>query len=309
MKAMGMSGPDFVPHVIDVDEPTAGPGGVVVDVMAASVNDFDRAAVHGLYSNLTYPLFLGRDFVGRVAAVGADVDYIKVGMFVAGVSAPQSLEHPGTFSERVAVSADSIAPVPDGVDPVQAAGVGLAGITALCALDALGASDLGHLLIHGPVSGVGGFALQLAKARGAVVAVVTPRAEAALAHELGADGVIPEDGNPTLAIQKARYFLDGRVDSAIHVAGDPTVAASVVRPGGRFTSTTRTATQLTRSDIEYRPTAVDPSGHKLADLLFKVASRRLDSRVRRVVSFDAVANAVDPSTPGASGRTVLVCKV
>ncbi len=95
---------------------------VIVDVMAASVNDFDR----------------GCDFVGRVTAVGAGVDYINVGMLVAGVLASQS--HPGTFSERVAVSADSIAPVPDGVDPVQAAGVGLAGITALSALDALGTS-------------------------------------------------------------------------------------------------------------------------------------------------------------------------
>jgi NADPH:quinone reductase-like Zn-dependent oxidoreductase len=245
--------------------PDAGTREVVVDVMAASVNDCDR----------------GRDFVGRVAAVGAGVDYIKVGMLVAGVLASQS--HPGSSSERVTVSADSIAPIPDGVDPVQAAGVGLAGITALNALDALGTSHLGNLLIHGPANGVGGFALQLAKARGAVVAVVTPRADAALARELGADRVISEDGNPTLAVQKARFFLDGRVDSAIHVAGDPTVAASVVRPGGRFTSTAGTPAQVTRSDIEYRPTIVAPSGHKLADLLFKVASRRLASRVQRVV--------------------------
>ena len=277
MKAMGVSGP----------------GTVVVDVMAASVNDGDR----------------GGDFVGRVTAVGAGVDYINVGMLVAGVFASQSREHAGAFSERVAVSADSIAPVPDGVDPVQAAGVGLAGITALSALDALGASRLGNLVIHGPVSGVGGFALQLAKARGAVVAVVTPPTDAELARELGADGVIPEDGNPTLAMQKARFFLDGRVDSAIHVAGDPTVAASVVRPGGRFTSTAGTATQVTRSDIDYRPTVVTPSGHKLADLLFKVASGRLASRVQHVASFDEVVNAVDLSTPDASGRIVLVCKV
>lgn len=263
MEAMGVCGPDFVPHLIDIDEPTAEPGAVVVDVMAASVNDCDR----------------GRDFVGRVAAVGADVDYINVGMFVAGVFSSQS--HPGSLSERVAVSADSIAPVPEGVDPVQVAGVGLAGITALSALDALGASRLGNLVIHGPVRGVGGFVLQLAKARGAVVAVVTPRADAELARELGADGVIPEGGNPALAMQKARFFLDGRVDSAIHVAGDPTVAASVVRPGGRFTSTAGTATQVTRSDIDYRPTVVTPSGHKLADLLFKVASGRLASRVQR----------------------------
>ena len=55
--------------------------------MAASVNDFDRAAVRGRYLGLTGqldPVLLGRDFVGRVAAVGDDVDYIDVGMYVAG---------------------------------------------------------------------------------------------------------------------------------------------------------------------------------------------------------------------------------
>jgi NADPH:quinone reductase-like Zn-dependent oxidoreductase len=308
MKVVGVTGPDFMPHLIDIDEPTVPPDGVVVDVVAASVNDFDRGAVHGRYPDLTNPVFLGRDFVGRVVAVGNDVDYINVGMFVAGVAASQSLEHPGTFSERVAVRADSIAPVPDGVDPVQAAGVGLAGITAMSAVDALGAADLGNLLIYGPVSGAGGFALQIAKARGAVVAVVTPRAEAELARELGADVVIPEDGSPILAIQKARYGLDGQVDTALHVAGDPALVAGVVRPGGKFTSVTGAATKVARSDIEYRPTVVAPSGHKLADLLFKVASRRLRSRVRRVVAFDEVTDAVDLFTPDTCGRIVLVCK-
>jgi hypothetical protein len=61
------------------------------------------------------------------------------------------------------------------------------------------------------------------------------------------------------------------------------VVAGVVRHGGRFTSTNGAATQMTRADIEYRPTVVVPNGHKLADLLFKVASRRLVSRVQRVV--------------------------
>ena len=45
MKAVGVTGPDFMPRRFDVGEPIAAPGGVVVDVMAASVNDFDRAAV------------------------------------------------------------------------------------------------------------------------------------------------------------------------------------------------------------------------------------------------------------------------
>ena len=48
MKAVGVTGPDFMPRLFDIDEPVAAPDGVVVDVMAASVNEFDQAAVHGL---------------------------------------------------------------------------------------------------------------------------------------------------------------------------------------------------------------------------------------------------------------------
>jgi NADPH:quinone reductase-like Zn-dependent oxidoreductase len=157
MKAVGVTGPDFVPRLFDIGEPIAAADGVVVDVMAASVNDFDRAAVRGRHSGLTDqldPVLLGRDFVGRVAAVGDDVDYIDVGMYVAGALAPQAPGQPGTFTEMVAVPASLLAPVPDGVDVAQAAGVGLAGVTALDAVNVLGAANLGNMVIHGPVSGV-----------------------------------------------------------------------------------------------------------------------------------------------------------
>jgi NADPH:quinone reductase-like Zn-dependent oxidoreductase len=306
MKAVGVTGPDFMPRLFDIDEPVAAPDGVVVEVMATSVNDFDRAAVEGRYIGLTGqpdPVLLGRDFVGRVAAVGDDVDYVEVGMYVAGTLAPG---RSGTFTEMVAVPADSLAPVPDGVDLAQAAGVGLAGVSALDAVGALGATRLGTMVIHGPVSGVGGFALQLAKAHGAVVAAVTLPEEADLARKLGADVVIPQGANATQSIQAVRDFFGGGVDTAIHVAGDLSVAAGVVRPGGKFTSVTDTATRAIRSDAEYIPTIVVPSGHKLADLLFKVAADRLHSHVGRTVSFDQVGDAVNAGSNNAGGRTVLV---
>ena len=306
MKAVGVVGPDFMPRLFDIDEPVAARDGVVVEVMAASVNDFDRAAVEGRYIGLTGqldPVLLGRDFVGRVAAVGDDVDYIDVGMYVAGTLAPG---RSGTFTEMVAIPADSLAPVPDGVDLAQAAGVGLAGVTALDAVGALGATRLGTMVIHGPVSGVGGFALQLAKARGAVVAAVTLPEEADLARKLGADVVIREGANATQSIQAVRDFFGGGVDTAIHVAGDLSVAAGVVRPGGKFTSVAETATRAIRSDAEYIPTIVAPSGHKLADLLFKVAADRLHSHVGRSASFDQVGDAVNADSNNAGGRTVLV---
>ena len=308
MKAVGVTGPDFMPRPYDIGEPIAAPGGVVVDVMAASVNDFDRAALRGHHAGPTDrldPVLLGRDFVGRVATVGDDVDYIDVGMYVAGALAPQAAGQPGTFTEKVAVPARLLAPVPDGVDVAQAAGVGLAGVTALDAVNVLGAAALGNMVIHGPVGGVGGFALQLAKARGAVVAAVTPREQADLAWKLGADAVIPEDANATQSIQKVRDAFGGGVDTGIHVAGDRSVVAGVVRPGGRFTSVTDMSTFATRG-AGYVPTIVAPSGHKLADLLFKVAAQRLRSHVYRTMSFDQVADAVNPRGNNTNGRIVLV---
>src|SRR6202790_4280333 len=137
MRAAGVVGPDFMPRLFDIDEPVAARDGVVVEVMATSVNDFDRGAVEGRYIGLMGqlgPVLLGRDFVGRVVAVGDDVDYIDVGMYVAGTLAPQAPGQPGTFTEKVAVPASLLAPVPDGVDVAQAAGVGLAGVTALDAV-------------------------------------------------------------------------------------------------------------------------------------------------------------------------------
>ena len=53
MKAVGVTGPDFMPRLFDIGEPIAAPEGVVVDVMATSVNDVDRAAVRGRHIGLT----------------------------------------------------------------------------------------------------------------------------------------------------------------------------------------------------------------------------------------------------------------
>lgn len=53
MKAVGVTGPDFMPRLFDIGEPIAAPDGVVVDVMATSVNDVDRAAVRGRHIGLT----------------------------------------------------------------------------------------------------------------------------------------------------------------------------------------------------------------------------------------------------------------
>lgn len=159
MKAVGVIGPDFELRLFDVDEPIPARDGVVVEVMASSVNEFDWAAARGHYArqeDRLAPLLLGRDFVGRVAALGEEVNYIDVGMYVAGAMAPQASTQTGTFTDKVTVSAELVAPVPDGIDLAHAAGVGLAAISALDAVAALGIKGPEIVLIHGPVSGPAG---------------------------------------------------------------------------------------------------------------------------------------------------------
>jgi NADPH:quinone reductase-like Zn-dependent oxidoreductase len=309
MKTVGVVGHENMTRPFDVDEPSAAHDEVVVDVMAASVNDFDRAAVGGRFASVMGqldPVMLGRDFVGLVTAVGKDVDYIDVGMYVAGALSPQAVAQPGTFADSVAVPAGSLAAVPDGVDLAQAAGVGLAGLVAVDAISALGAARLGKLVIHGPVNEVGGFALQLAKAHGAVVAAITPATQVELAWGLGADFVIPEGTTPSQSIQAMRDFFGGGADTAIHVAGDLSVVAGVVRPGGKYTSVDGAVIEVTPSGDGYVRTLVVPRGHKLADLLFKVAGQRLISQVGRTVSFDQIGDVVNLGSNDTFGRTVLV---
>jgi NADPH:quinone reductase-like Zn-dependent oxidoreductase len=308
MKAVGVTGQDNMTCLFDVDEPSAAHDGVVVEVLAASVNDVDRAVLrgHATEAGDQDPVMLGRDFVGRVTAVGEDVDYIDVGMHVAGALSPRALGKSGSFAERVAVPAGSLAPVPAGVDVEHAAGVGLAGVTALDAINALGAARLGQLVIHGPVSEVGGFALQLAKAHGAVVAVITAESQVDLAYRLGADFVAVERKTASESVEVVRDFFGGGADTAIHVAGDLAVAAGVVRPDGIYTSVDGAAMDAILSGDGYVPTIVTASGHKLADLLFKVAGGRLVSKVGRTLSFDQIECAVNLDGGDINGRTVVV---
>jgi NADPH:quinone reductase-like Zn-dependent oxidoreductase len=307
MKALGVTAPDFVPRLFDVDEPTAGYNEVVVDVMASPVTEFDRAAVRGHYRNQERrlaPVLLGRDFVGRVAAVGDNVGYIDVGMYVAGVLAPQTSGQMGTFADKVAVTAELLAPVPEGIDLTHVAGVGLAGISASDAVGTLRIRRSESILIQGPVSGAGGFAVQLAKARGAVVVALTLPQQADLAWQFGADVVISEGANQKHAVETVRDLFGGGVDSAIHVAGDLSTAAAVVRPGGKFTSVSGATAPVTYLHSDFVPAVITPNGHKLADLLFKVAALRLHSHVSTTLSFDQVGDALNSRND--AERVVLV---
>jgi NADPH:quinone reductase-like Zn-dependent oxidoreductase len=193
MKAVRQEGygdPASVLRIEDVERPTPTDEQVLVRVVASSVNSGDWRVVLAdpvlvrLMSGLRRPRdpVLGGDVSGVVEAVGAGVTNLKPGDEVYGV-------RNGAFAEYVATR--HVVPKPRNLSFEEAAVVPIAALTALQALRDQGGLQAGqHVLINGAGGGVGTFAVQIAKAMGAVVSVTTKPEKADLLQSLGADHVI-----------------------------------------------------------------------------------------------------------------------
>ena len=210
----------------DQPDPLAGPGQVVVDVSAASVNGADWRVRAGQYGEAKFPLILGRDFSGTVAAAAADVSDLKVGDAVFGVLEAGS---EGAYAERLSISAAIIAKKPGTLSHAQAAAMALTGLTAIMSIETTLKLQRGEtILIQGGAGGVASFAIQLAKHIGARVITTTSAANLDYVRGLGADEVI--DYN---AQDFARVVRD--CDAVFDTVGGEVAQKSfaVLRPDGR----------------------------------------------------------------------------
>src|SRR5215475_3238517 len=116
----------------DLPDPVAGPGQVVVDTVAASVNGADPKVAAGDYKQATFPVILGRDFSGMVSAVGSGVTDLRVGDEVFGVL---ETGRDGTYCEKLAVGANVVGKKPAGLSHVDAVAMALTGLTAICSVE------------------------------------------------------------------------------------------------------------------------------------------------------------------------------
>ena len=231
MKAMlltGHGGPEMLRYG-DAPDPVAGPGDVVVDVHAASVNAADYKVRRGTshYSELTFPHILGRDFSGVVAARGAGVTDLAVGDAVFGVTVP-GVE--GAYAEKLAIKAAIIAKKPAALGHVEAAALALASLTALWALEDTARLKAGEtVLIQGGAGGVASVALQIAKHIGAKVITTASPNNHAYVRGLGADQVIDYRAQDV-----ARTVRD--CDVVFDTVGGDVRAGcyAVLKPGGRL---------------------------------------------------------------------------
>lgn len=246
---MRHGGPEVLQYG-DVPDPVAGPGEVLVDVHAASVNAADWKMRAGSYAPVTsFPYVLGRDFSGVVAALGEGVSYFKVGDPVFGVC---DVGQEGAYAEKIAINAAIVASKPDALSHAQCAALALTGLTALVSIeDTLQLTRGETILIQGGAGGVAGFAIQLAKHIGAHVITTASAANHAYVRGLGADEII--DYRTEDFTQKV-----SACDAVFDTVGGEVALKSfaVLRSGGRaaFIASGASAPPSPRPDVRaYRP--------------------------------------------------------
>ena len=221
-------GPEMLRYGEALD-PVAGPGEVVVDVHAASVNgaDYKVRLGRGRYNLSRFPHILGRDFSGIVSTVGAGVTDFAVGDAVFGVT-DQGIE--GAYAEKIAINAAIIAKKPDRLGHAEAAALGLTSLTALTAIEDTAQLDAGQtILIQGGAGGVAGFGVQLAKHLGATVIATASAGNHSYVRGLGADQVIDYNAKDFTEIGP---ICDVVFDT---VGGDVRAGSyAVLKPGGKL---------------------------------------------------------------------------
>jgi NADPH2:quinone reductase len=192
MKAVSVTrygGPEVL-EVVEVDDPVATPGQVVVAVTAAGVNYMDTYARIGRpgYDAPT-PFVLGGEGAGRVLAVGDGVEGFDAGQRVAWKGTR------GSYAERVAVPAAELVHLPDGVSDETGAAVLLQGVTAHYLLHSTYAVQAGDtIVVHAAAGGVGLLLTQMAAALGVrVVGTASTDEKVILAMEAGATEVVRYD--------------------------------------------------------------------------------------------------------------------
>jgi NADPH:quinone reductase-like Zn-dependent oxidoreductase len=322
MRAFAVQGLGEQPALLDLPIPAAD-GGYRVRVNVAGVNPVDYKLVQRLTAESAFPFVLGVDFAGVLEEVPAGETELRVGDRVFGMAR----QH-GSYAEYTALGSTSpastspastspglptpIARIPDAVTDVQAAALPVAAVAALGSLDLLGTDAGQRLVVTGAAGAVGGYAVQIAKHRGAHV-IATVRSGADEARRLGADEVFESGDGDVIAAIKAAH-PDG-VDAVLDNVHDHVATrreAELLGPGRRLVSTVHAADeswfaehQITAHNISgpANPFA-SPAG--LAELAALVADGTIETRIRVVVPLDEALQVLDRLRQGGLSGKVLI---
>jgi NADPH:quinone reductase-like Zn-dependent oxidoreductase len=264
---------DALDVVSDHPTPAPGPGQVLVRVDACAINNTDINTRVGWYAQsdddagawggeLDFPVVQGADVCGVIARVGEGVAHERIGErvlvdpWVRDPAAPDDLEragylgseHDGGYADFLVAPAINAHPVSRRLTAVQLASFPTSAGTALDMLRRAGVRPGEHVLITGASGGVGGYAVQLAKALGAIPIGICDPAKATGVRALGAAHTIDRDAN--LGAELARLGI-GKVDVVADVVGGPAWPGylAALRRGGRYVISGAIAGPLVELDL------------------------------------------------------------
>jgi len=275
---------------------------VLVRVIAAGVNPVDALIRSGKYAKFfgtSLPLVPGYDIAGVVEKIGTKVTKLKVGDAV--------YAYPmwgGGYAEYAVATEGEAALKPKSISFVEAAGVPLAALTAWQALIDVAKIEKGQtVLIHGGSGGVGSFAIQIAKARGAKVIATASTSNQDLLKQLGADVAID---------YTKQKFEDAAkdVDVVLDSVGKDTLARSygVVKKGGFIASLVAKPEQveLDKYGIRGAPISVKPNASELAEITKLIDEKKIKPIVSQVLPLtEAVKAQEQAATHHTRGKIVL----
>lgn len=295
-------------RIQDMPRPTPAADELLVRIRASSVNPVDwkiRQGVLKLITGRKFPMILGADFSGEVAAVGANITAYKVGQQVYGmINATKG----GAYAEYLAVKTSKLVPKPAGISHEEAAAVPLAGLTALQSLKKGGIQAGQQVLVIGASGGVGSFAVQIAKAYQATVTAVCSGRNVAMVRQLGADRVIDYEQEAVLP-QSSAYNLI--LDAHGHMPFSK--ARKALHSGGQFITTLPSAENIFwllaqklvgDKGLHIIATKVNPTD--LGELSRLIEESKLKSVIDSVFSLDDIDEAHRKSETGhVSGKIVI----
>lgn len=236
MRAVGVNsygGPEAL-EVVELPDPVAGPGQILIQVQAAAVNPTDTYVRNGARAETQtkdpWPYIPGMDAAGLVAAIGPDtVTDLVVGDRVMAIVLPSGSH--GAYSEYLALPARSVTLAPAGSSHAEACSLPMNALTAQLTLDMFNLAPDATIAVTGAAGAYGGYMVQLAKAAGLRVIADASDADRDLVTSLGADVVVTR--GPDVA-ERILEHCPGGVDAVADGSVQNEQLFGCVRDGGGF---------------------------------------------------------------------------
>jgi len=305
----------------EVNKPTVQSKDVLIEVKAAAINPIDKSIVLGnLQSLLPLPLpsTSAYDVSGIIVKTGKEVSNFEVGDLVYS-RVPQ--EQMGTMAEFVAVTSGAVSKKPGNISFEEAASLPLAGLTALQSLEYAGIKENDKVLIHAGSGGVGSFAIQYAKAKGAYVYTTTSTSNVKWVKDLGADRVIDYKTEDYKNIAKdvdivfdtlgQNYSLESfevvKIGGiVISVVGPLDEASAKMFGMADYKLPEELANASSEKNAEYKFIFMHPNGAQLNEILSMIEDEKIKPIIDKVYPFSESIEAFEHLATGrAKGKIVI----